>query len=65
MKLSWWDEAHGTLWRIAARSCWSCARARRTAQVSLTPLLAEASANCEWTKKAHVVGALDAQGLIG
>jgi hypothetical protein len=68
MKLSWWDEAHPALWRIADRAELLKLRdkARLTACEKIAPLLAQARTPCEWTEeKARVLGALDAQGLTG
>jgi hypothetical protein len=68
MKLSWWDEAHAALWRIADRAELLKLRdkARLTACEKIAPLLAQARTPCEWTEeKARVLGALDAQGLTG
>jgi hypothetical protein len=68
MKLSWWDEAHAALWRIANRAELLRLRdkARLTASETLATLLAQAHDASGWTeKKARVLGALDAQGLTG
>jgi hypothetical protein len=68
MELTWWDEAHAALWRIAGRAELLELRnqARLTARETLAPLLAQARTTCGWTEeKAHVLGALDAQGLTG
>jgi hypothetical protein len=66
MKLSWWDEAHAALWRIAdhAELLRLRDKARRTARETVAPLLAQAHYASAWTEeKARVLGALDAQGL--
>jgi alkylation response protein AidB-like acyl-CoA dehydrogenase len=68
MELTWWDEAHASLWRIAG-----CAellelrdKARQTARETVAPLLAQESATGGWTEdKARVLRALDAQGMTG
>jgi hypothetical protein len=66
MEPRWWDEAHGTLWRIADCTALLELRrsARQTACETVAPLLEQARADCEWTEeKAGVLRALDAQGL--
>jgi hypothetical protein len=68
MNFRWWDEAHAALWRIADRAELLKLRdkARLTAREKIAPLLAQARTPSEWTEeKAHVLGALDAQGLTG
>ncbi|MGA3080915.1 MAG: acyl-CoA dehydrogenase family protein [Terracidiphilus sp.] len=68
MKLTWWDEVHATLWRIADRAELLKLRdeARLTARETVAPLLAQAHAARGWTEeKARVLSALDAQGLTG
>jgi alkylation response protein AidB-like acyl-CoA dehydrogenase len=68
MDLTWWDEAHATLWRIADRADLLKLRdkARLTASETLAPLLAQAHDVSGWTEeKARMLGALDAQGLTG
>ncbi len=68
MELTWWDEAHARMWRIAGHAELLQLRdqARRTARETIAPLLAQARAAYEWTEeKARVLGALDAAGLTG